>query len=250
MNFEDLVKGTSSPKPPVSSSVGGMPWDEGWADSNGGADSLVIFLTIYSMTKLIKQSNAFASSSITPSPYASPKIGSQPTSSGSKLKARPVPASTFNSSMFNASSPSSSSTNSPNIYSTPTFSPIQPQITSFTPLQPTSYTPPQVQQSTFPQSTATGTGSGMGPNYNISLAPSAPSPRPPQNASMSFVPPPQAAPLSQAPIQARPQQQATLAPSKPPPGYSSGLMQPTVVAKPSIPTVNGKVDWGDFDPLK
>jgi SCY1-like protein 2 len=92
----------------------------------------------------------------------------------------------------------------------------------------------------------------MGPNYNISLVPSAPSPRPAQNASMSFMSPPQ---VSQAPPppQAQPRPppaQATLVPSKPPPGYSSGLMQPTVAAKPGIPTVNGKVDWGDFDPLK
>ena len=41
MNFEDLVKGTSSPKPPASNSVGGMPWDEGWADSSGGDNGLV-----------------------------------------------------------------------------------------------------------------------------------------------------------------------------------------------------------------
>ena len=35
MDFESLVKGTSSPVPPASSSVGGLdPWDSGWADSS------------------------------------------------------------------------------------------------------------------------------------------------------------------------------------------------------------------------
>ena len=44
MNFEDLVKGTSSsPKPQASNSMGGMPWDEGWADSSGGDNGLVGF---------------------------------------------------------------------------------------------------------------------------------------------------------------------------------------------------------------
>jgi len=41
MNFEDLVKGTSSPKPQAINSMGGMPWDEGWADSNTGVDTMV-----------------------------------------------------------------------------------------------------------------------------------------------------------------------------------------------------------------
>jgi SCY1-like protein 2 len=52
MNFEDLVKGTSSPKPPAASSVGGMPWDEGWLDSNGGADALVSILQLDMANKL------------------------------------------------------------------------------------------------------------------------------------------------------------------------------------------------------
>jgi SCY1-like protein 2 len=180
-----------------------------------------------------------ASTTITPSPFpSSPNNASTPSIpqassswTGSRLKARPVPQATFNNSLFANQPSSSSSTNSsPNIQSTPSFTPLQPTQSTFTPLQPTrtAHVQAPIQSSS-------------GPNYNISLTPSAPSPRPTPMSFMSSPPQPQ----PQAPI--APQVQAQ---SRPPPGYSSGLMQPTVASKPSIPTVNGKIDWGDFDPLK
>ena len=52
MNFEDLVKGNVSPVPPTSNTVGGMPWDEAWADSNGGAESLVKIVPRFLPSKL------------------------------------------------------------------------------------------------------------------------------------------------------------------------------------------------------
>lgn len=176
---------------------------------------------------------------ISPSSFPSPSLGSNSTipsaqkiSQTSKLKARPVPSSTFNSTMFGSPASSSSSAfPSPAQPSQSTFTPMQPTTSSFAPLQPTPRAPVQsIMSTSTPMS---------GPNYNISLTPSAPSPLPPQ---ISVMPPSQPRPLPQSQPQAQ-------TPSRPPPGYSSGLMQPTVAAKPGIPTVNGKVDWGDFDPL-
>jgi SCY1-like protein 2 len=184
---------------------------------------------------------------MTPSPFTSPSLGStgtrpstaQQSAPPSRLKARPVPTSTFNSTMFNSSTASSSKSSStfpsPAQSSQSTFAPLQPTTSSqFAPMQPTAYRPTSTPAPMMAQSAS---GAGAGPNYNISLTPSAPSPRPPQ---ISVMPPSQA--------QSRPPVPPTVQ-SRPPPGYSSGLMQPTVATKPGIPTVNGKVDWGDFDPL-
>jgi SCY1-like protein 2 len=197
-------------------------------------------LRLYRILSLIPQSKTFqTASTITPSPFASPNLGSsstytnaQKSSQASRLKARPVPPSTFNSTMF--SSPASSSSSafpSPAQSSQSTFTPLQP-TSIFAPLQPTPRAP--VPSTSTPMSNPM-----AGPNYNISLTPSAPSPRSPQ---ISVMPPSQPRPPP-------PPQQQAQAQSRPPPGYSSGLMQPTVASKPGIPTVNGKVDWGDFDPL-
>lgn len=184
-----------------------------------------------------------SSSASTPGPSWS---ATQPTQA-SRLKARPVPPSTLNSSMFDNTS------SSPTQPSQSTFTPMQPSQhqqarSSFAPLQPTqstsSFQPMQSTPGPATQTQISGMGQSNGPNYNISLTPSAPSPRP-QQSSMSFMPPAQhRPPPTVAPIL------PTQAQSRPPPGYTSGLMQPTVAAKPTIPTVNGKQDWGDFDPLK
>lgn len=53
MNFEDLVKGKTSPAPPSSNTAGGLdPWDSGWADSNGESSlvSFWVFLASYKLT--------------------------------------------------------------------------------------------------------------------------------------------------------------------------------------------------------
>lgn len=169
---------------------------------------------------------------------------SQPSHSGSRLKARPVPATTFNAAMF----ASTSSPTSPPAPAQSSFAPMKPRPTtqsSFAPLQPTPSTFAPLQPSPRPSTQAHMPASSSGPNYNISLTPSAPSPRP-QQSPMSFMAP------APAPARATPSPSIPLQSTqgRPPPGYTSGLMQPTVAPKPSIPTVNGKQDWGDFDPLK
>lgn len=166
------------------------------------------------------------------------------TTQASRLKARPVPASTFNSAMF-ANTPASASIPQSSFTPLQPLQPFQPTQSSFSPttLNQSSFAPLQPTPRPALQSSTPST-SGA-PNYNISLTPSAPSPRPAQPQPMSFMSPP-ALQQRTAPTPPMPSQ----APGRPPPGYTSGLMQPTVRPKPSIPTVNGKQDWGDFDPLK
>lgn len=172
------------------------------------------------------------------------------TAGSSKLRARPVPASTFDSAAFAAASPSpsqpqrstsSSQTGSSSFASQPvasTFALLQPTQSSFAPLQPT-------QSSLAPQRTMPNT-SASGPNYSLSLSPQPPAIRPTPQPSYSFnqLPPQQS--TFAPPIQSSQPLQPTM---KPPPGWTSGLMQPTVIAS-TKPKMAANQGWDDFDPLK
>lgn len=247
MDFESLVKGTASPAPSATATAGLDPWDERWPDATE-AESALVSAWRSLRSSLNVQSQMFQSSTgLAPSTFAgaaSPSLDGpsalrfQPAQQ-SRLNARPVPASSFKAALFGntptSSLPPQSSTNAPLQPAKSAFAPMQPTSSSFAPLQPTP-------RSAIHPPTETSSGA---PNYNISLAPSAPSPRPQQQPPMSFMSPP--------PQQQRPSPSPSLpthAPARPPPGYSSGLMQPTIRPKPSVPTVNGNQDWGDFDPLK
>ena len=161
----------------------------------------------------------------------SPNVGfeSRPTASANRLKARPVPASTFNSSAFETPSIPRPPTTNGAFGATQSFAPLQPTQSSYAPLQSTSRTP---SMSEPPASSA--------PNYSLSL-----SPQPPTISVSSFQP-------AQPTYTPQPAQMAPpLAPAvKPPPGYSSGLMQPSKPANSWGAVNKSNGDWGDFDPLK
>lgn len=174
-------------------------------------------------------------------PLAQPAMRNA-TASSSRLKARPVPPSTFNSAAFAAASPPISQqafSPPPTMPTSPfaptsTFAPLQPTSSSFAPLQPT-----QPTQSTLaPQRAAPATSSA--PNYNISLAPQPIAPRPAAPPTFSNY-----GNSNGASAPAQPLQPAI----KPPPGYGSGLMQPTVKVNPT-PSWSANSGWDDFDPLK
>jgi hypothetical protein len=62
-----------------------------------------------------------------------------------------------------------------------------------------------------------------------------------------YIRPQQSQPQAQTPVAPAP----APAPMRPPPGFTSGLMTPSVAPKPAWNhSQSGKVDWGDFDPLK
>jgi len=174
---------------------------------------------------------------------SSPPAQSQPamrnaTASSSRLKARPVPATTFNSAAFNAASPPApQQTVSPPpampnpMASASTFAPLRPTTSSFAPLLPTHST-------LAPQRAAPAASSG--PNYNISLASQAVSPQPAAPPTFALNGNSNAVSAPSQPLQ----------PSiKPPPGYGSGLMQPTIKAT-ATPSWSANSGWDDFDPLK
>ena len=177
---------------------------------------------------------SFPTMASSPAPQSRP-IARSTASGPSKLKARPVPSSTFNSAAFAAASPPTqnfslaaapSNTHTPQPQSS--FTPLQPTQSSFAPLQPMNA-----------QSQRPASNTPSGPNYNISLSPQPISSRPPPAPSYSFHQPTQ----TSAPIQ--PSQPAV----RPPPGWSSGIMQPTVAPKTTLGGL-GNQGWDDFDPLK
>ncbi|BEI87034.1 hypothetical protein CcaverHIS002_0703800 [Cutaneotrichosporon cavernicola] len=228
VDFETLVKGGATTSAPATID----PWSmDGWDDDN---------------------LSSFASISVAdaPSSRAPP----------SRLGATRVPSSSFNASAFPPT--------------TPAFS---PHLAS-PPMQPMRTTPasPPMQPLRSPASPPRPSRSSSGPNYNLSLDPQAPkaTPRvaPPPMQSPTFQPlQPQglnswnpastgvgmggmggmggmsmgmgmsSPPVVSPPIQSQP---------RPPPGWSSGVMQPSV-AKPAWNAAQAaKTDWGDFDPLK
>ena len=173
----------------------------------------------------------------------------------SRLKARPVPPSTFNSAAFSTpplapsiSAPIQTSAVGPSALA-PTPSPM-----GFAPLQPTQSS----LASLTPQRPAMPTQTSSGPNYNISLTPQQPAMKPQQpsmlrptpSQSNSFSQMGQASSLPQ-PVHPTAPARPAQPPVAPPPGWSSGLMQPTSAPKPTWGT-SGKASggWDDFDPLK
>ncbi|KAK4688451.1 SCY1-like protein 2, partial [Tremellales sp. Uapishka_1] len=246
MDFEALVKGQTSA--PFQAAVTD-PWgDDGWGE-NSDLDSTLT----QNFTPALSMNATETLSTPTPSAYPSQPM-KKTTSGSSKLKARPVPPTTFNSALFPDPPPTSTPPPIPSYtaspippYTAPTmpsyaptnnFAPLQPTSSSLAaPLRPSSqstllqpstqYKPlqpsPQT-QSTPSQPSPRATQAG-GPNYNLSLSPQ--------------------------PVQPKLAPQITLQ-ARPPPGFQPGLMQPSA---PNIPawgggTRAGKQDWGDFDPLK
>ena len=221
------------------------------------------------MTSL--QSSSFSSTvNIQESPFASlspAPIQSQPAQTlrptpanpPSRLKARSIPASSFNTSAF-GDTPQPLTLSPP-----PSQYPSQHPSTSFAPIQPSR--PMTLGQNG--SSSSYSASSSNGPNYNLALSPQQPAPQP--SAALSFMSPPTIRPTpigqSRQPSYnglsspsstsfAAPSAAATPAPPqvmaptvKPPPGWTPGLMQPTVKNKPAIPAVGKSMSWDDFDPL-
>ncbi|XAO23468.1 hypothetical protein I312_102246 [Cryptococcus bacillisporus CA1280] len=198
-----------------------------------------------------------------------PSTSTTTTTTSTKLKARPIPASSFNSGAFGSST--SSAGNVPTPMTSSGLPPLQPTTSSFAPLQPQVHPQPGRSASY----TSNVSSSGSGPNYNISLTPQSPAQTQSQHrsSSLSFMssqmsqPPsfsqPVLAPaLARQQRQQQPQLQAPAAPAaplaaqsviSPPPGWSTGVMQPTAAPKPvwgKSPGGTGALDWGDLDPLK
>ncbi|WRT65846.1 uncharacterized protein IL334_002797 [Kwoniella shivajii] len=275
VDFETLVRGgAGSAAPSPNPAVGSMgitdPWnDDSWLNGGDTDNTLSNFSSLALNTN---NTNSTANSSfplsIPPSPQPS-STSMRPITSGSgagssKLKARPIPPSTFNSSAFAMPPPSTTRVSqTPNIQSPPILAPsIQP---SFAPLQPNS---PSMN---FNQnSPSTGSQSKMaGANYNISLTPQLPN-HTQSSSPLSFMSSPTISAIpshqtqsyhtsqqptyqsqpAQAILPSQPMQPAV----KPPPGWQPGLMQPSTAPKAvwgkTTGTNGGNNDWGDFDPLK
>ncbi|WVF70713.1 hypothetical protein IAT40_005506 [Kwoniella sp. CBS 6097] len=285
VDFETLVRGgagsgSAAPSPNPASGAGAMgisdPWeDEGWLnDTSTNLTSSFPSLTMNSTST----SSSFPSSPQPSAPSSTtnalrPTTSTTTTASSSRLKARPVPSTSFNSSAFQDPTPTSKPVSAfptlspaPTGGSTSNFAPLQPSTTGSS--STSTLWPGQGGQGQNRTMSATG-----GPNYNLSLSPQAPHQHTTSSSSpLSFMssPPTLAAPLSQPsqpqyqtpPSAAQTQAQAPTQPPaitmKPPPGWQSGLMQPTSAAKPIWGKSaggagggggGGKGDWGDFDPL-
>jgi SCY1-like protein 2 len=151
---------------------------------------------------------------------------------GGRLKARPVPASTFNTAAFAAEPAASRPSNAMGSMN---------GIMQSTPALP----PPQVQMTRAPLSPRP-----AGPNYNISLAPQAPT-------TSVF----RAAPslgMGTSMMASKPMIMNTTPTSAAPPGWTNsggmgmgGVLQPTrKIEQGSNKKTFNDADWGDFDPLK
>ncbi|KAE8540149.1 hypothetical protein D1P53_004087 [Cryptococcus gattii VGV] len=264
------------------------PWDdEGWLNdtpstaiannNDGGLASAFPSLSL----GINNTGNSFpitTPASVSPRPLSAnttgtslkPSTSTTTTTTSTKLKARPVPASSFNSAAFGSSTSSAGNVSTPMTSSG--LPPLQPTTSSFAPLQPQVHPQPGRSASY----TSNVPSSGSGPNYNISLTPQSPAQTQSQHLSspLSFMssqmsqPPSFSQPVlapALAPRQQhhQPQLQAPAAPAaplapqsviSPPPGWSTGVMQPTAAPKPvwgkSPGGGTGALDWGDLDPLK
>lgn len=257
VDFEALVKGSgggaSSSTPAASASLD--PWgDDGWGDSTSTPD--------------LESSFPGLNLSSAPAPASPPSVSR---ATGGKLKARAIPSSSFNASVFDAA-PQPQRLPS---YSSPPSQPARlPSFGATSPSQPSFGAPVQPQRlGSFGAATAPAQPASSGPNYNLSLQPQAPKPTSPTYASfgaplqLTRSPPRQATqpsfaapsfsalppPIAAQPSYGQPLQPAATAPAaaRPPPGWTSGLMQPTAAPKPAWGAGQAsKSDWGDFDPLK
>lgn len=254
VDFEALVKGQIVPMPSVTD-----PWaDDGWADG-GDLNQTLVSLPIE--PDLTKQSQTFPGLSVSPTPTglifpssipASPAPSQistmRHTSAGpSKLKARPIPSSSFNASVFE-STPTPAFSLPAMTLPPPSFATLQPAQSLLPSQPPSSARYPSLSLQASQSRTAS-----SGPNYNLALSPQTPAQpvRPTPAPSYSFSSPVQPVqPTYSSPPPPQPMLPAQPA-VKPPPGWSSGLMQPTVAPKPAWgETATGKQSWDDFDPLK
>ncbi|KAL1410897.1 Protein kinase domain-containing protein ppk32 [Vanrija albida] len=254
VDFEALVKGQASGG--ASSSAAAPASLDPWGDDGWGMDSTADL------------ESSFPGLNLASAPAAPASPPSRAT--GGKLKARAIPSSSFNASAFDAAPqpqrlPSFGATAPAQPQRLPSFgatAPAQPQRLPSFGASSTSLSPSLASQPSAPSS---------GPNYNLSLQPQAPAPKaptyasfgaplqptrsPPSSAQAAFPAQPSfsAVPPPIAPSYGQPLQPvATAAPAaRPPPGFTSGLMQPTAAPKPAWGSGQAsKSDWGDFDPLK
>lgn len=149
-----------------------------------------------------------------------------------KLKARPITSGSFNAA-FSGSSSNFSTPLQPSTSTTPSYSALQSSRPNHTTPAPAT----------------------SGVNYNISLAPQPPAftPPPPQPTYPAYTPMAPMPPIQPSqPLRAMQPAPTVSQPTnnvKPPPGWSSGVMQPTVAPKPTLPNVANQ-NWDDFDPLR
>jgi len=168
-----------------------------------------------------------------PAKYTPTASTSNVSTGGGRLKARPVPSSTFNAAAF----ATETNTMRPNNIGVGTMAGVMQS----TPALP----PSHVQMSRAPLSPRP-----AGPNYNITLAPQAPTVSAFANPSFSTAG--NSLPMS------RPMTMNPTPVSAPPPGWSNsgnmgmgGVLQPTrKVEQGSNKKAFNDSDWGDFDPLK
>jgi SCY1-like protein 2 len=166
---------------------------------------------------------------------------------GGRLKARPVPASTFNSAAF-AAEPAASRPN--NVMG------LMNGIMQSTPALP----PPQVQMTRAPLSPRP-----AGPNYNISLAPQAPTtsvfgaaPSLGMGTGMMAFGAAPSLGMGTGMMASKPMAMNTTPATAAPPGWTNsgamgmgGVLQPTrKIEQASSKKTFNDADWGDFDPLK
>lgn len=258
VDFESLVKGQSAPAPAAAASSSAMPWDDGWDDLDPAANSMTSSFPGLSISPTpsspprqtrpamsnTSNFNTIMTSSSAP-PTRQPSFGAplQPTTSNRTASyGAPLPPQVSgNSGMNMGSGMSSGGGANYNLSLSPQAPAPKPQQTYGAPLQPQRSPPnygglPSMGSSMGGMSgvmNSTGNGSSM--MGMMSLPPALPAP-------------------SSAPA---PQQHAAMAPAlapaqaKAPPGWASGVMQPTQAPKPAWGAAQAKsADWGDFDPLK
>lgn len=176
--------------------------------------------------------SAPATSSIRPAVNYTPCNTPTTPAAGGRLKARPVPASTFNTAAFAAEPAASRPSNAMGSMN---------GILQSTPALP----PPQVQMTRAPLSPRP-----AGPNYNLSLAPQAPT-------TSVFGAAPSLG-MGTSMMASKPMIMNTTPTSAAPPGWTNsggmgmgGVLQPTrKIEQGSNKKTFNDADWGDFDPLK
>ena len=176
--------------------------------------------------------------------------------STSKLNARPVPSSSFNHSAFAPASTPQYGLSSPPLSGPPLWSPpLSSPPLAGPPLSMNSLAPMHANK---PLAQRTPSGPTAAPNYSVSLSQQSPNMSTRSTSTpLSFMPaqkppglssPPAFSPASTQLAQPTRPQIPPQPALKPPPGWSTGLMKPTVAPKAAPPT--GTQNWDDFDPLK
>ena len=190
-------------------------------------------------------SNSAFPTSIPSSPAPPQSSTSRATSNGnSRLRAKPIPSSSFNAAVFDSTPPI--------MFSPPPTIAAPPSLVPSRPVHAIQPTQPILQPTRFSNMSRQGPQARIpsgGPNYNLALSPQPPAQplHPSPIPSYSITPP--SRPLHSTPPMTQPVHPAQPT-VKPPPGWSSGLMQPTVPPKPAWgASAKGKQSLDDFDPL-